>query len=211
MKGDVFVRLGLEENFQKVQNNQILNEFDTILTGETGEAVLKIDDKIFLNIKNRTVIDIIDLRKIQENELFLFIMSQKINKLEPVEHQKIEVGNVSIIHGDKKEENEMHKKDLKDDWYQLEMNGAQVLYDYGYYANAIIKFYKIENKYEDKFNDGECQYRLAKSFEAENYKSQAIEAYQKALDIFKKCTDDSRKPEWLDDARHSLKKLKENK
>ena len=208
--GDVKVRFGLNEEWQKAESGQILDEFDSILTGQDGRATLYIKDGAGFTIKSRTFLDIADLRTIKKDELFLVMMSRKVEKLEPVNNKTIKIGNVSVIHGS--EEKLAQDADANAgtlDWYNLEINGAKALYDYGYYTNAAVKLCKIRDKYTDDQDCGESDYWLGKSLEAVNYTGHAMDAYQKALDEFKRSKCRGRtNVQWVNDSKQRLLELK---
>ncbi|MBN2425590.1 MAG: hypothetical protein JXB44_11245 [Calditrichaceae bacterium] len=209
VSGDVKVRFGLNEEWQKAESGQILDEFDSILTGQDGRATLYVKNGVGFTIKNRTFLDIADLRTIRKDELFLVMMSKKVEKLEPVNNKTIKIGNVSVIHGSEKQPAQGTDDAGVEDWSILEINGAKALYDYGYYTNAAVKLCKIRDKYSDDQDCGEADYWLGKSLEAVNYTGHAIDAYQKALDEFKRSKCRGRtNVEWVNDSKQRLTELK---
>lgn len=209
-KGNVMVRFGIEESWNKAQIGSILKNIDSILSGEDGGVILELEGGMQFKIGPNTVLDIADIREIQERELFMYLMSQKIDKLEtPDEGKPIKVGNVSIVHGDSKQvEKPIESAKEQEDWYPLEVNGAMALYDHQYYPNTIIKCMKIQNKYESSRDAGQIDYLIAKSFEGINNSAQARDAYQKALDEYKKFKDPTAKElSWVTDAREALNRF----
>jgi hypothetical protein len=209
-KGNVMVRFGIEESWQKAQIGSILKNIDSILSGEDGQVVLELEGGIQFKLSSNSILDIADIREIQQRELFMYLMSQKIDQLEtPDENAPLKVGNVSIVHGDSKQvQNSVEDKSSKQDWYLYEINGALALYDHHYYPNTIIKFMKIQNKYDPDRDGGKIDYYIGKSFEALDDGAQARDAYQQALDEYKQFKEPSSKEEaWISDARTSLKRL----
>src|SRR3990172_5481601 len=81
VKGDVKIRRGMEENWQPASAGAWLDEIDTILTGEATEATLAIKDGKLFTLGSNAVLDVADLRQITESELFLYLMSKKIDQI----------------------------------------------------------------------------------------------------------------------------------
>jgi hypothetical protein len=84
-KGNVMVRFGIEESWHKAQIGSILKNIDSILSGEDGRVLLELEGGMQFKIGANTVLDIADIREIQERELFMYLMSQKTDKLETPE------------------------------------------------------------------------------------------------------------------------------
>jgi hypothetical protein len=146
--GDVKVRRGLEENWQRAMSGMILEDIDTILSGEASQVVLELSEEIIFILGGNAVLDIGDLKKITERELFLYLTSQKINKIERSgDEPKIHIENVSVVRGERKVTSitQIDPTDLYS-MCQLEINGVKALYTQEFYPNAIIKLYKIIEK-----------------------------------------------------------------
>ena len=82
MSGEVKVRLGVDENWQPAQLNLLLEDIDTIWTGEDGITVLELNNGQKFQLSANSMLDIADLQKIDEQELFLRLMKMKLGKLE---------------------------------------------------------------------------------------------------------------------------------
>ena len=209
-KGDVRVRFGIEEFWHKAQIGLILKNIDSILSGEDGQVTLEPEEGAVFKLGSNAVLDIADIRQIQQRELFMYLMSQKIDQLETKdEDTPVKVGNVSIVHGDSKQiQNSIATDSVQEDWYLLEINGALALYDHRYFPNAIIKLMKIQNKYDSARDLGKIDYYIGKSFEALNDPGQAQDAYKNALDEYKRTKEPSSKEQdWVADARDALNRF----
>lgn len=203
LNGDVQVRYALDEKWHKAAVGDVLKDIDTIFNGENASSTLKLDDGTTFRLGPNSVLDISDLREILEKEMFLFLMSKKVDK---IEHKNIKtelrVGNVSVIHGsDVKENNPASIADFQKAWSQKEINGAQALYEHNFFSNSIIKLHNILSRYDTLANREVIYLYMAKGFEALDKKGQAIDAYQKLINIL--TADKNKSEENIRKAKHA--------
>ncbi len=185
MSGEVKVRRGLEEEWVSAAPGTSLDVMDTILTLE-GKVLLKIQDGTNFELGENSILDISDLRRVTKREMFLYLMSAKVNKIQPrSEKTKLRVGNVSVVHGESKLKDETVKEINNDSWSK-EFNGAVALFDQQFYTNTVIKLSKIKNKNSELNDCGQVDLYLAKSFEHLNEPGQALDAYQTAFEEISK-------------------------
>lgn len=185
LAGDVKIRRGLDEHWQTASNAVTLENIDTILTGEAGEVTLKMENGDKFTLGSNSILDIADLREITERELFLYLMSQKIDKIGPREGKtKLKIGRVNVVHGELKSDSAKlnSQPDQRTDWL-LEKNGARALFGQNYTTNAIFKFNKILLKYPDITGCGELNFHIGQAFEKLNKPGQAAGAYKQAIKI----------------------------
>jgi len=211
-KGDVKVRFGLEEKWTKASAGIDLKEIDTILTGENGEIILQFKSGKKFILGRNSILDIGDLREIQEKELFLYLMSKKVEKFEPRgERTKLRVGNISSVYGEDKSKSDSIKTDKsKKSISGKEVNGAVALFVQKYYTNTLYKLHNLLDKYKSSINLGKVNYYIAKAFEALDKKGQAMEAYQRVIDNYKNQTALSNEDSvYLSDSKNAIIKLKQ--
>ena len=210
ISGDVKVRRGVEEAWQNASVGMLLDDIDTILTGASGEVVLQTGDGVAFKLRSSAVLDISDLRKITRQEMFIYLMSKKVQKIEPsTGTPKLRIGNVSVVHGESKAAPDSSLADRSNpDFWKQEKNGAIALLDQHYYPNSIIKIHKILDKYGAVPDGGELHFYLGKSFEQIDSPGQAIDAYQAAIQRHDEQQNSSldAKP-WLLDAQKAIEKL----
>ncbi len=181
MQGDVKVRQGLDETWQKAKNKMLLKNVDTILTGENSEVVLFIAEGMTFTLGSQSILDIGDLREITERELFLFLTSQKIRDIEHQPGSKVHIQNVSVVRAQDKQQSTNNSMELNSGMWQYEVNGARALHHQMFYPNAVMKMMHILKKYAHFDDRGIVQLYLGQSFEAMNQSGRALEAYQKAV------------------------------
>lgn len=208
LSGEVKIRRGIEEVWHPAAVEMILKEIDTITTGEGGEVLLQIDEGPTFRLGANAILDITDLKKITEQELFIFLTRQKVDQLKPGKGRRpLRTGNVSAVHGEDKSQAETRPEDGGIPW-EPEKNGAKALLEQAYYTNAILKFHKIAQRYPaiEKCREFHCY--LGSAFEALKEPGQAIDAYEAALDAENdgNCGSAS---DWEQAAREGLERLKE--
>ena len=207
--GDVKVRRGLDEGWQRAGVGMLLEDIDSILSGEVSRVVLELPEGVVFTLGGNAVIDIGDLRKITERDLFLYLTSQKINRIERSgKESKIHIENVSVVRGEKKMStlSEVYSKPSSH-MREQETNGAKALYSQGFYPNTIIKLYKIIEKYPTAEDDGEIHLFLGQSFEKVDEPGRALEAYQKVLKQAEKGDNESKRI--VQQASAAIQRLKE--
>jgi len=207
ISGEVKVRRGVEESWQHAVAGISLEEIDTILTGEASTVTLETQEGETFRLGSYAILDIADLRRITEREMFLYLMSQKVNQIpDRSEKAKLRVGNVSAIHGESKAGAARGKaeRDESPSWKQ-ETNGAQALYEQSYFPNAVVKLHKVLAKYPALEDCGEIHFYLGKAFAALNKPGQAVDAYKIVLERL--CENDASKQR-AEDARQAIARLK---
>lgn len=207
LSGDVKVRRGLDETWQPARPGILLEEIDTILSLE-GMVTLEIEEGVIFRLGSNSILDIGDLRKITKREMFLFLMSEKVDRINPrTEKTRLRVGNVSVVHGESKAESaEMTDNQDSQKWIQ-EFNGAKALYDHDYHTNTIVKLNKIFNKHSVINDCGEIHFYLGATFEKLNEPGQAVDAYQIAIERGQNCGD-SKSDGLIQAAREAIERLK---
>lgn len=182
LNGEVKIRRGVEENWQAAAVGMLLESVDTILTFENATVVLELNEGTTFRLSGNTLLEMLDLRKITERELFLHLMSQKISKIPPADEKtRLRVGNVSAVHGEQKKASSGQIVD-SGERRQQETNGAKALLAQRYHPNAILKFHQILAKYPNNDDCGEIQFYLGQAFEAINRPGQALDAYQAVIE-----------------------------
>jgi hypothetical protein len=188
LNGDVKIRRGVDEHWQKVSLGILLEDLDTILTGENGEVILKLHNGMKFRLGPNAILDLSDLRKISDQELFLYLTRKKIDNVEKrIEKTPLHLGSVSVVHGTNKNINDENLVIIeKEDITKFIINGIRALYSQELYPNTIIKIHQTMNYTQELKDCGELHFYLGSSFEALNKPGQAIDEYRaviKAADL----------------------------
>ena len=206
--GDVKVRRGVEEHWENAGVGMLLKEIDTIITGEAGDVILKIEDGPDFRLGANAILDISDLRKISKQQLYVYLTQQKLNQIEKRdEKSNLNITNVSVVHGSSKDTVDSDILSPEEDMWLKEKNGVKALYDQSFYPNTIIKLHRTFGRYADAEDCGELNYDLGHSLEQMEQTGQAVDAYKKAVSQGE--TDSCGANGWSEAARMCLERLKE--
>lgn len=185
--GDVQVRRGVEEEWSPAAVGIDLDDIDTILTLE-GNATLKLADGSSFKLGPRSILDIGDLRRISRREMFLLVMSQKVQNIKPRERSsQLEVENVSSVHGLQQSTAPKRQPSSTNEAWKRELNAAVAMYQQQLYPNSVVKLHKLLGRHADILDCGEVYLYLGKSFEALDERGQAIDFYHAAVDKSGSC------------------------
>jgi hypothetical protein len=135
------------------------------------------------HLGSNAILDIGDLRQITKQELFLFLMSEKVDRIKPRKMRTpLRLGNISVVHGAAPMEKAKNRGRKKPAVWQQEFNGAMALYEQDFYPNAILKLHKMQVKYPWVNDCGRPDFYLARSFEELNEPGQAFDAYERVIE-----------------------------
>jgi hypothetical protein len=179
VSGDVKFRRGVEENWHIAQKDILLEDIDSIWTGEDGKVVLQLRDNHKFTLENNSMLDIADLRNIAEEDLFLILMKQKIKKIDNSKGKMhLQVGTVSVVHGSSMDSSGVYIQTDTLNQQEAVKNGIRALFQQQFYTNTIVKVQQYFNYFVVFRDCGELDYYVGKSFEMLNQFGQAIDAYE---------------------------------
>lgn len=180
LQGSVHVRHGLEEDWQLAVAGMPLEVIDTILTGERSQVLLQAADGATLRLGANVILDVADVGRLSEREMFLWLMNQKIDQL-PQRQEKtpLRFGQITSVHGDEKGQRAPVAIDRYSRW-RAEVNGALALLENDYCTNAVVKCHKILRRFPEQQDCGEIHLYLGRALESLAHSGQALEAYQTA-------------------------------
>ena len=187
LQGEVQYRRGLEEEWHSASAGLELENIDTILTGE-GQVVLMLNDGSTFTLGANSILDIADIRRITKRDMFLFVMSQKVQNMEPRQQpSELRAENISSVHGERRREDESVATAATEPQWTRQLNAVKAMYDQELFPNSVVKLHKILNRYSTLNDCGEVNLYLGKSFEELEEFGQAIDHYQLALEQAESC------------------------
>jgi hypothetical protein len=211
MRGDVRVRRGLEETWSPAASGIPLEPLDTVWSGEASEVTLRLEDGTRFTMGANAMLDVGDLRRITERQMFLFLMSRKVGRLPAADaSEPIRIANVSVVRGsDAKLEAASPEAGPSGGWI-LEKNGASALASAGMTTNAVVRLVRILERYPSMRDGGEVHWMLGRAFETLKEPGRAADAYRTALDRIETASEPAKTSgERADRIRAALDRLKE--
>ena len=209
VRGEVNIRHGVEESWQPALPGILLEDIDSILSGKNGRAVLETTAGRRFELSPNSQIDIADLRRLSDQELFLHLMKEKLNKIgSRPEKTPIKVGTVSAVHGSSQDSVETSLAGEKVVDPEPILNGIRDLFNQKYYPNSILKIHRFLNLYNSGSDCGELYYYLGYSFEELQQPGQAMEAYRNSIQTGQQA--DCTNSKWHTLAQEQLKSLEQN-
>jgi hypothetical protein len=214
MRGTVQLRHGMDENWQLAAAGMPLEALDTILTGENSDVVIQSTDDTRLRLGANIILDISEIKRLSEREMFLWLMSQKIDQL-PQRQEKtpLRFGQITSVHGEDKGAPAAVSAGRPQRW-RAEVNGAMALLENEYVTNAVVKCHKILRRYPELADCGEVHFYLGHALESLGQTGQAIEAYRGAQERLRAqgCSqqDSAGRQQGIDEALQRLLKTSSN-
>jgi hypothetical protein len=182
MRGDVRVRRGLDEAWSSAVPGAPLEPLDTVWSGEGSEVTLRLEDGTRFTLGSSAMLDVGDLRRITEKQMFLFLMSRKVGRLPDAgEAVPIRVANVSVVRGSDAGRTAPRPGPERTDGWILEKNGAGALASAGMTTNAVVRLVRILERYPSMRDGGEVHWMLGRAFETLKETGRAADAYREAL------------------------------
>lgn len=182
VSGEVKVRRGVEEKWENAASGMLLEEIDTIMALENGEALLELAQGARFRLGGNSILDIADLREITARELFLLLMSQKVGKLAPrSEKVPLRLGEVSAVRGAAFQGFADTLAGSPSNIWRMEANAAQALRAQSFLPNAALKLHRVKEKFPQREDCGEVNFALGQMLETLKQPGQARDAYQSAL------------------------------
>jgi hypothetical protein len=207
ISGDVKFRRGVEENWNVASKDILLEDIDSIWTGEDGKVTLRLSDNRQFSMSQNAMLDITDLRIIPEDDLFLILMKEKIKKIDNSKGKiPLEIGTVSVVHGASKDSSGLYIETDTLDQQKAVKNGIRALFLQEFYANTIVKVQQFYHYFSLGNECGELHFYVGRSFEMLNQFGQAMEAYEISIEKSKSanCPD----PHWGELSGIRLEQLK---
>ena len=186
--GNVKIRRGVSEEWISARRNMFLRRVDSIISEGNSWVELRIDENEIFKLTQEAILDICDLKRISEDELFLMLMDQKLSRCGK-EEKELKVSDVSIPRGKVGIEMKHGQNKIDQKIFSLRLfNGIKSLYDNGYFTNTIagLKKFLTRKTYREGDHGDDAQLYLAKSFEALKWYGRAIAAYQDQTRLYPK-------------------------
>lgn len=179
-RGEVSVRHGVTEAWVPAASGDLLRPHDSMKTGGTGTAVLSVAMAAgvkTIEVPPDVIVDMSDIRDLTREDLMLKLTMEKVrgssyqwNESDPA------VPNAGVIHGSKKGAGrELTENELRTG--RMQLNGARVLFEYGFYSTCVLRSMEIFRMYPDLSGSFEDRLRVAQALERAQLNGEAVSEY----------------------------------
>ena len=183
IKGEVYVRHDISEEWLGLKNGDLLDQEDTIVTGKGAEVVLDLPDRKVFKVDQEVYLDISDIRDIPENIILMMMTREELNNIPRKKGEKLIKENVSVIHGNILP-NISEKNVGEETLLRYKINGIKVLIKNGYESSAIVKYREMENTIQSNPDNISVSMQVAKYLTDKKFYGNAKRIYRNIVDKY---------------------------
>jgi hypothetical protein len=184
MQGAVSVRHGVTETWTKVAPGDVLRPDDTMKTGKKGSAVIVVPSSVAGAGAGRTVVlpgevivDMSDIRDLSQEELMLKLTMEKVRASSyQWKSDDLRIPNAAVVHGADKSSN-LNLSESDPATGVLELNGAHVLFENGFFATCALKGMEVFRLYPPLGKEFRDRMMVAEALEKANLRGEAVNEY----------------------------------
>ena len=184
LHGDVSVRHGVTEVWTRVAVGDVLRPDDTMKTGKKGSAVIQVPlseaggaaaRKVVLPAE--VIVDMSDVRDLTQEELMLKLTMEKVRASSyQWKSDELQIPNADVVHGaDRSSSQALSASDPATG--VLELNGARVLYDNGFFATCALKGMEVLRIYPPLGKEFHNRLLVAEALEKAHLRGEALNEY----------------------------------
>ena len=184
MQGAVSVRHGVTETWTKVAPGDVLRPDDTMKTGKKGSAVIVVPSSTAGAGASRTVVlpgevivDMSDIRDLTQEELMLKLTMEKVRASSyQWKSDDLRIPSAAVVHGADKSSN-LNLSESDPATGILELNGAHVLFENGFFATCALKAMEVFRLYPPLGKEFRDRMMVAEALEKANLRGEAVNEY----------------------------------
>ncbi|HTY59847.1 MAG TPA: hypothetical protein VMF59_13570 [Bacteroidota bacterium] len=190
-QGEVSVRHGVTEVWVKVSPGDILRPDDTMKTGKKGSAVIVLRPSSetggaqkTLTLPGDVIVDMSDVRDLTQEELMLKLTMEKVRASSyQWKSDDLQIPSAAVVHGEDRgsEGESMRASDPATGVLQL--NGAHVLFENGFYATCALKGLEVFRMYPALGKQFRSRMMVAEALEKANLRGEAVNEYASIASI----------------------------
>ena len=178
VRGDVAIRIGVAEMWNKAVSGEMLNPDATIKTGKKSSAVILLpSDGNKILLPSEVMMEISDLRELTREELMLKLTMEKVRASSyEWKNKELNIPRTTVVHGDAKGAKKLATiTDIEAGVFQL--NGTRVLFDNGYYSTSALRTLDVLRRYPSLGEVFDHRMLGAQALEKANLTSEALNEY----------------------------------
>jgi hypothetical protein len=183
-QGEVSVRHGVTEVWVRVAPGDLLRPDDTMKTGKKGSAVIALRPSAetggtpkTLTLPGDVIVDMSDVRDLTQEELMLKLTMEKVRASSyQWKSDDLQIPSAAVVHGDDRASGEsLRASDPATGVLQL--NGAHVLYENGFYATCALKGLEVFRMFPPLGKQYRNRMMVAEALEKANLRGEAVNEY----------------------------------
>jgi hypothetical protein len=149
VKGDVYVRHNVQEQWVRVAVGDILKPEDSMKLEKESSATVLIDGTNKLTLPELVIVDLSDLRTLSQEELLLKLAMERIRSV-PAGQQDEErqIPKTTTVYGKLRPSMESLSSPPPPAAV-LQLNGTHLLFEKGFYATCVLKAKGLMRQYPD--------------------------------------------------------------
>ncbi|TLY33621.1 MAG: hypothetical protein E6K56_00570 [Ignavibacteria bacterium] len=177
VKGSVYVRHNVQEQWVSVSPGDLLKPDDSMKSGRKSSATVLIDDKTAVIMPEQAIIDMADLRTLTKEELLLKLAMERIRSVpDKSGDDELSIPRTTTIHGSNMDQHAAAGA-VDPEMGTMRMKGTEVLFGNGFYETGILKAKELFRLYPDLSSRINDRLMVAKALEALRLKGEAMEEY----------------------------------
>jgi hypothetical protein len=177
VKGSVYVRHNVQEQWVIVAPGDVLKPDDSMKSGLKSSATVVIDGRTTLTMPEQAIIDMADLRTLTKEELLLKLAMERIRSVPDRNgDDELLIPRTTTIHGANMDRREAAGA-IDPAAGTMRMKGTEVLFGNGFYETGILKAKELFRLYPDLSDRIDDRLMVAKGLEALKLKGEAMEEY----------------------------------
>ena len=184
LRGDVTVRHGVTEVWANVAPGDALRPDDSMKIGKNGTALLVVNIQKGgaqtvkrITLPPEVIVDISDIRNLTPEELMLKLTMEKVRASSyRWRNDELHIPNTSVVHGSN-EEAAVPSKENDPRTGVLQLNGAHVLYNNGFYSTCALKTMELFRLYPSLGERFDNRLMMADALAQADLRSEALTEY----------------------------------
>ena len=182
MQGAVSVRHGVTETWTKVAPGDVLRPDDTMKTGKKGSAVIVVPSSTAgasrtVVLPGEVIVDMSDIRDLSQEELMLKLTMEKVRASSyQWKSDDLRIPSAAVVHGADKSSN-LNLSESDPATGVLELNGAHVLFENGFFATCALKAMEVFRLYPPLGKEFRDRMMVAEALVKANLRGEAVNEY----------------------------------
>jgi hypothetical protein len=182
LQGAVSVRHGVTETWTKVAPGDVLRPDDTMKTGKKGSAVIVIPSSTAgtsrtVVLPGDVIVDMSDIRDLSQEELMLKLTMEKVRASSyQWKSDDLRIPSAAVVHGADKSSN-LSLSESDPATGVLELNGAHVLFENGFFATCALKGMEVFRLYPPLGKEFRDRMMVAEALDKANLRGEAVNEY----------------------------------